>query len=73
VEEAIVKGLKFNPFKFGGGIMVNSNCKKCIYFKEGKCNGEDVSCICKFCPRNLSICITTRWCRETESPVTFED
>ncbi|WP_291964575.1 hypothetical protein [Caloramator sp.] len=53
--------------------MVNSNCKKCIYFKEGKCNGEDVSCICKFCPRNLSICITTRWCRETESPVTFED
>lgn len=58
---------------FGGDKVINSNCKKCIFLKDGRCDGEDKSCMCKFCPRNLSICIVTKWCRETESPITFEE
>jgi hypothetical protein len=52
--------------------IINSNCKKCVYYKEEKCNGEDKQCMCKYCPRNIEICSKTRWCRETESPAVFD-
>lgn len=53
-------------------MVVNSNCKKCLYYKGNKCDGSDVQCLCKFCPRNIDICAKIRWCRETESQVIFE-
>lgn len=53
--------------------VINSNCKKCPDFKNKKCDGKDMNCICKFCPRDMAACITVRWCRETESQVWFED
>lgn len=53
--------------------IINSNCKRCPYFKAGNCSGDDKKCICKFCPRNISTCITVKWCRETESPLVIED
>jgi hypothetical protein len=52
--------------------VVNSNCKKCPDYINNKCSGSDVNCLCKFCPRNMSLCIKVRWCRETESQIVFE-
>jgi hypothetical protein len=63
--------------KIGGELhmdnMVNSNCKKCPDYISGKCNAFDVQCLCKFCPRDLGMCIRVKWCRETESSIYFED
>lgn len=47
--------------------IINSNCKKCKDFEEQKCSGDLRDCMCRFCPRNLGVCIKMRWCRETES------
>lgn len=43
------------------------NCEKCPDFKQNKCDGKEVNCMCKKCPRNLGQCLTVRYCRETES------
>ncbi|SKA84982.1 hypothetical protein SAMN05443428_10695 [Caloramator quimbayensis] len=51
--------------------IINSNCKRCPYYSKN-CNGDDSQCICRFCPRNISNCVTVRWCRETESPFVVE-
>ncbi|TDT60938.1 hypothetical protein EDD71_11056 [Fonticella tunisiensis] len=53
--------------------MAGKNCTKCPEFKNGKCGGEDSQCICRNCPRNMGMCIITRWCRETESEIFFEE
>ncbi|MCX7903392.1 MAG: hypothetical protein N2486_02665 [Caloramator sp.] len=53
-------------------MALNSNCKKCPYFVSKKCDGKDANCICRFCPRNLGLCVVTKWCKETESAVIFE-
>lgn len=55
------------------GTVINSNCKKCPDYINNKCDGGDLNCLCKFCPRNLSVCIEVRWCRETESQILFEN
>ncbi|MEF9934072.1 MAG: hypothetical protein RSA01_10495 [Clostridium sp.] len=49
--------------------IINSNCKKCQDFETGRCEGDLRDCLCRFCPRNLGVCIKVRWCRETESPM----
>jgi hypothetical protein len=43
------------------------NCDKCPEILTGKCDGKASDCICKRCPRNLGQCLTTKYCRETES------
>ena len=53
--------------------LVNSNCKKCPDFMNNNCKGSDPNCLCRFCPRNMSVCMKVRWCRETESQIVFED
>lgn len=60
----------------GGEIMdkvINRNCKRCVEYQNGKCSGDQVDCICRFCPRNLSICMKVRWCRETESQIVIDE
>lgn len=52
--------------------VVNSNCKKCPSYASKRCDGSDINCTCKFCPRNMGVCIRVRWCRETESQIVFE-
>ncbi len=47
--------------------IINSNCKKCLDYEEKRCEGDIRDCMCRFCPRNLGICIKMKWCRETES------
>lgn len=49
--------------------MINeeANCKYCEEFKSGDCDKSATDCICKKCVRNLGQCLTTRYCRETES------
>jgi hypothetical protein len=53
--------------------MVNSNCKKCPDYRNGNCTALDIQCLCKFCPRNIEMCIRVKWCRETESSIVFEE
>lgn len=43
------------------------NCDKCPEISTGKCDGKNEDCICRRCPRNLGQCLTTKYCRETES------
>jgi hypothetical protein len=52
--------------------VINSNCKSCPDHLNNKCEGSDNQCMCKFCPRNLGLCVRVKWCRETESPVIFD-
>ncbi len=49
------------------------NCDKCPEASTKQCNGGDVDCICKRCPRNLRQCLTTKYCRETESIINIKD
>jgi len=42
------------------------NCKHCPEYQQS-CEGNDPSCLCYRCPRNLGQCITVKYCRETES------
>lgn len=44
-----------------------TNCKKCPNFLNKTCDTNVEDCMCKRCPRNLGTCLTTRYCRETES------
>ena len=37
----------------GNGV----NCPKCPEKLSGKCSGNDLSCLCYRCPRNLSQCL----------------
>lgn len=48
-------------------IKDGSNCKYCSELRAGNCDGQVEDCMCKRCPRNLGQCLTTRYCRETES------
>ena len=49
------------------------NCDKCPEALSKSCNGEGSDCVCKRCPRNLRQCLTTKYCRETESVIIIED
>jgi hypothetical protein len=49
------------------------NCGKCPEILANRCDGKVSDCICKECPRNLGQCLTTRYCRETESIIYMED
>ncbi|GFP78370.1 hypothetical protein [Clostridium fungisolvens] len=49
------------------------NCSYCPDFKNGNCDGEDKNCLCRECPRNLGQCICVKYCRETESILTFDE
>lgn len=42
------------------------NCRYCPSYQK-TCDGNDKSCLCLRCPRNLGQCIKVRYCRETES------
>ncbi|MDP4146476.1 MAG: hypothetical protein Q8936_18670 [Bacillota bacterium] len=48
-------------------IEVGANCKHCPEHNGKRCDGNVSDCMCKKCPRNLGQCLTTRYCRETES------
>lgn len=48
-----------------------NNCSKCKEFFKEECVEKEGGCICKKCPRNLSKCIATRWCSETESALDY--
>ncbi|MFL0253324.1 hypothetical protein ACJDT4_23230 [Clostridium neuense] len=50
-------------------IVEGSNCKHCPEFKDKNCDGKVNDCMCRKCPRNLGQCLTTRYCRETESVI----
>ena len=49
------------------------NCNYCSERKKGNCNGLDEQCLCYKCPRNLGQCLCVKYCRETESILTFDD
>ena len=51
----------------GNGV----NCNYCPEHKK-TCNGDDNGCLCYKCPRHLGQCICVKYCRETESILTFE-
>ncbi|GAA0071595.1 hypothetical protein UT300003_31200 [Clostridium sardiniense] len=51
------------------GIAVN--CGDCPEKRDGNCDGKDLQCVCFKCPRKLSECIVTKYCRETESVLYF--
>ncbi|MEG1004511.1 hypothetical protein [Clostridium sp.] len=50
---------------------VGVNCLECPEKKSGNCDGNDLQCVCFKCPRKLSECIVTKYCRETESVLYF--
>ncbi|WP_411169190.1 hypothetical protein ACH36K_01055 [Clostridium sp. MB05] len=52
----------------GNGV----NCKYCPEYKKN-CNGNDKTCLCYKCPRHLGQCMCVKYCRETESILTFEE
>lgn len=52
---------------------ISRNCRQCLSYINNKCDGEDDRCMCKKCPRNLGECIITRYCRETESVLEFDE
>jgi len=52
----------------GNGV----NCSYCPEYKK-TCNGDDKGCLCYKCPRHLGQCICVKYCRETESILTFEE
>lgn len=53
--------------------IINSNCKKCPDFIKNRCDGGDDHCMCRYCPRNLEVCLGVKWCRESESPIILEE
>lgn len=53
--------------------IVNSNCRKCPDYVHSNCDGKDPHCMCKYCPRNLEVCLGVKWCRESESPIIIEN
>lgn len=55
------------------GNIINSNCKKCPDYLAERCDGGDAHCMCKYCPRNLEMCLGVKWCRESESPIIIEN
>ena len=42
-------------------------------YKNKKCSGKDMQCLCYRCPRNLSQCLCVRYCRETESVLNYDE
>ena len=52
----------------GNGI----NCNYCPEYKKS-CNGDDKGCLCYKCPRHLGQCMCVKYCRETESILTFDN
>lgn len=53
----------------GNGV----NCRYCIEKEKGRCTGTDLSCLCYKCPRHLGQCMCVKYCRETESILTFHE
>lgn len=53
----------------GNGV----NCRYCIEKEKGNCDGKDLSCLCYKCPRHLGQCMCVKYCRETESILTFHE
>ena len=49
------------------------NCDRCPEALTKHCDGEGLECVCRRCPRNLGQCLTTKYCRETESIITIKD
>ena len=45
------------------------NCTKCPELAKGKCDGTEINCMCKRCPRNIAECLVVKYCRETECPI----
>lgn len=52
-------------------IKIGHNCERCPEKDERRCDGLAEDCICRVCPRKLGQCIITRYCRETESTISF--
>ena len=53
----------------GNGV----NCRYCPEHEKGRCNGDDIGCLCYKCPRHLGQCICVKYCRETESVLIFAE
>ncbi|MCI5727072.1 MAG: hypothetical protein MR274_06095 [Clostridium sp.] len=53
----------------GNGV----NCPDCPDYKNKKCSGKDMQCLCYRCPRRLAQCICVKYCRETESTLYFDE
>lgn len=53
----------------GNGV----NCDYCPELSKKRCDGKDEGCLCYKCPRNLGQCKCVKYCRETESILTFYD
>ena len=53
----------------GNGV----NCSHCVDFKNKKCDGKDLRCLCYKCRRNLAQCMCVKYCRETESVLFFDE
>ncbi|MFA9398566.1 MAG: hypothetical protein ACERKV_09910 [Clostridiaceae bacterium] len=53
--------------------LIYENCKSCPEYRNNRCEGNDTSCMCFKCPRNLGECIITRYCRETESVLDLDN
>lgn len=50
-------------------MAISLNCKKCPEYAEKKCDAKAENCMCRKCPRNLGVCLITKYCRETESAI----
>lgn len=47
--------------------IAKENCRRCPQYSNKNCDGDAMECMCRRCPRNLGECLTTKYCRETES------
>lgn len=52
----------------GNGV----NCNYCPEYKKS-CDGKDIKCLCYKCPRHLGQCLCVKYCRETESILTYDN
>ncbi len=50
-------------------MAISLNCKKCPEHENKKCDAQVNNCMCRKCPRNLGVCLITKYCRETESAI----
>ncbi|WP_035293358.1 MULTISPECIES: hypothetical protein [Clostridiaceae] len=51
--------------------VIPKNCESCPEYIKGECDTLTDKCMCKRCPRNLPECLITRYCRETESVLSY--
>ena len=52
----------------GNGV----NCNYCPELKKGTGDWNGDGCLCYKCPRHLGQCMCVKYCRETESILTFD-